>query len=336
MSTYSIIVPVYNAQKYLVDCLNSITQQRTNINYEILLINDGSTDESGKMCNIYAESDSRIRVFHQRNMGPSTTRNFGIKKAEGKYLIFIDSDDKLPVRALERIDNFRKKYQSCDLWIWGYDIFYDTEKKATVIPQNTEVISDNVLSFEYLKLYDKFLIHSPVNKCYRSDILKKYDICFPANIALGEDLIFNNQYLRHCHNIATINKSFYIYKQHPRSLTTKYHANLFDTYLSHYQDTVITLNTLGEVSSATLKFLQKKYCHYVKQAININFISTCPLNLVQKYKLIRMICKHDFTKKCFRWDESHSLYVFFVRYKFALGLLLYGYASKIKVILKGE
>ena len=88
----SIIIPVYNVEKYLSHCLNSVLSQNFN-DFEILLVNDGSTDGSDKICNEYAEKDNRIRAFHKENNGLSSARNYGLKKSSGKYVIFLDSDD---------------------------------------------------------------------------------------------------------------------------------------------------------------------------------------------------------------------------------------------------
>ena len=104
----SVIVPVYNASPYLVECIESITNQ-TYSNLEILLINDGSTDISGGICDEYAKKDSRIIVFHQNNQGLSAARNKGIENAVGQYLIFVDSDDVLRAEAITILYDAVKK-----------------------------------------------------------------------------------------------------------------------------------------------------------------------------------------------------------------------------------
>lgn len=90
----SIVVPVYNAEKYLEDCLISLVDQ-TYENIEIILVDDGSVDDSGRICDCWAEKDDRIIVYHKKNEGVSATRNFGIQRARGKFLMFVDADDML-------------------------------------------------------------------------------------------------------------------------------------------------------------------------------------------------------------------------------------------------
>ena len=96
----SIVVPVYNAEKYLEDCLISLVDQ-TYENIEIILVDDGSVDDSGRICDSWAEKDDRIIVYHKKNEGVSTTRNFGIQRARGKFLMFVDADDMLVLNAVE-------------------------------------------------------------------------------------------------------------------------------------------------------------------------------------------------------------------------------------------
>ena len=117
----SVIMPVYNAQKYLEESLNSILCQ-TFDDFELIIIDDGSTDNSYEICERYKEKDERIIVIHQINQGPSVARNIGIKKAIGKYIVFCDSDDILDKNALSLLYNAMEKYNA-DLAICGYSRF---------------------------------------------------------------------------------------------------------------------------------------------------------------------------------------------------------------------
>ena len=102
---FSILVPVYNVEKYLKECIESVLKQ-TYTNYEVILINDGSTDNSGKICNDYAEKYSQIRVYHQENRGLMLARKQGILKASGKYCLFLDSDDYYAETLLEQVEKY--------------------------------------------------------------------------------------------------------------------------------------------------------------------------------------------------------------------------------------
>ena len=109
---FSIIVPVYNVETYLGSCVNSLMNQDYG-NYEILLINDGSTDESGRICDYFSSICSKIKVFHCKNKGVSAARNYGVSQAQGEYLIFADSDDRVESDLCSHIDAVLKKNWRC-------------------------------------------------------------------------------------------------------------------------------------------------------------------------------------------------------------------------------
>ena len=114
MVKFSIIVPVYNVEKYLEDCLDSILKQ-TYDDFEVIVVNDGSTDNSQKVIDNYAKRDNRIKAFKKKNGGVSDARNYGISKAKGEYFIFVDSDDTINDKLLEKLDKEIKKYDEIDL-----------------------------------------------------------------------------------------------------------------------------------------------------------------------------------------------------------------------------
>ena len=116
----SIIIPVYNVEKYISECIESILKQTYN-NFELLLINDGSTDTSGNICDKYAELDKRIRVFHKKNEGVGIARNLGIEHARGEWICFIDSDDWISSDYFETIMN---DINIADLTFWGFKLHY--------------------------------------------------------------------------------------------------------------------------------------------------------------------------------------------------------------------
>ena len=118
----SLVIPVYNVEKYLDKCMESVLAQ-TYDNYEVILVDDGSTDNSGKMCDEYAERDSRVTVYHQKNSGVSVARNVGIENAKGEFISFIDSDDWVDESYLEKLVNAQIKYNA-DLTICEYTNVY--------------------------------------------------------------------------------------------------------------------------------------------------------------------------------------------------------------------
>lgn len=208
MDKVSIIVPVYNVEKYLDKCLDSIINQ-TYKNLEIILINDGSTDNSSEICEKYAKIDNRIIVVNNINKGVSYARNCGIKLSTGKYILFVDSDDTVDINYVYYLlcENKNDKY---DIIYCGIKDIFKYKKKYII---KDRLIRKDGLTGELRKDY-YFLIdilRVPFVKLYKSEIIKKYNIFFSENISSGEDQIFNFKYYRYVKKYKLINLPLYNY-----------------------------------------------------------------------------------------------------------------------------
>lgn len=189
MDLVSIIVPVYNVKEYLPKCLDTIINQ-TYKNIEIILVDDGSTDDSGSICDEYAGKDERIKVIHKDNGGVSTARNCGLRVAQGKYIGFIDSDDTVDKEYIEVLVNSYSK-GNIELSLCNIrDIYPDriSEKREVTTQLSGKFYDD------YHKLIN--LLRVPVVKLYRADVLKEYALFFREDVNSAEDQIFNFQYYR--------------------------------------------------------------------------------------------------------------------------------------------
>lgn len=212
MSEVSVIVPVYNVENILNNCIDSILNQ-TYKDLELVLVDDGSPDNSGKICDMYAEKDNRITVIHKENGGVSSARNAGIELASGKYICFVDSDDFLECDYLKELINIKNNYPEYENIWCGFqtvsDYFKSNVKK--VIADSSQSLSlfsnTNIMS-----LHEKWLDSSPCNKLYNRRIIFENSITFPLDLSLGEDLLFNLDYID-CTNgkIIVINKPLYNY-----------------------------------------------------------------------------------------------------------------------------
>ncbi len=184
----SIVVPVYNGEKYISKCLDSLINQSYK-NIEIIIINDGSSDNTEKICNKYKEIDSRIKVISIENGGVSKARNIGIENATGQFLMFCDSDDYV---AKDWCKLLLENYKENNLIVCDYYNVIDNEVKEFDYerPKVDSVI--NKADFLKLRLYG---INAPWNKIYYLEVIKNNNIRFDENISLGEDLRFNIRYL---------------------------------------------------------------------------------------------------------------------------------------------
>lgn len=208
----SVIVPVYNAGPYLKDCIDSLRKQ-TWKNIEVLLMDDGSTDQSGLICDDIARKDNRFKVHHNSNHGVSYTRNLAINLARGKYLVFVDSDDSVEPSYVE--DLLYPVENHYDMSICGLkEVFVDTGK-VKVREKKGELTG-----FLRQDLYHLMpFLRIPVCKIYKMSIINRYHLRFAEDISYGEDQLFNYMYYYHINNYCFIDKSLYIYKRHSDSLT---------------------------------------------------------------------------------------------------------------------
>ncbi|MDR6121164.1 glycosyltransferase involved in cell wall biosynthesis [Bacillus sp. SLBN-46] len=230
----SVIVPVYNVEKYLPRCLDSIIYQKHK-HLQIILVNDGSSDLSGKICDEYAKRDSRITVIHQKNSGVSNARNNGLLYAKGKYVQFIDGDDYIEKDMCSRL--YEAMSDNCDLVICGYRIIQDGISKSRMHDNHINTTKDWYRDF--ILMYENALLHSPCNKLY---IKKKIKVNFRQDISLGEDLIFNLDYIRSIENIICIPDVLYSYiKYMPinkklSSLASKYREDFLEIQLVLHEE----------------------------------------------------------------------------------------------------
>lgn len=193
MPTISIIVPVYNTEKYISRCINSILSQ-TFYDIEIILIDDGSTDNSGKICDEFVELDKRVRVIHQQNAGVSAARNAGIAIAQGLWIGFVDSDDWIDEKTYETAYNVAVKFDA-DL------VQYSKNKNI-----NQTIIPFNVC--EKLELFDSAMW----DKIVRKSIFDENNILFPVGTRLSEDEFVSFLCYLYSANCYFINENFYHYE----------------------------------------------------------------------------------------------------------------------------
>lgn len=223
----SVIVPVYNVEKKLDRCIDSIVKQ-TYRNIEIILVDDGSIDLSGKICDYYGSQDSRVVVYHQKNCGVSEARNQGLNLATGKYICFIDSDDYVENNYVEKLYDLIM-IKDVDLGVCNINYIYSNGLNHEVS------IGINIIDFSsisrktFLELNKKYLLYSPYNKIFKSRIIKENQIRFPSNISYGEDLIFNLKYLKYVKMIKYSRGIRYNYiADTENSLSNKYRKERFE------------------------------------------------------------------------------------------------------------
>lgn len=202
----SIIIPIYNSKATLDACLQSINNQ-TYTNLEILLVDDGSSDGSLSLCNLYSERDSRIKVLHQDNKGPSAARNLGLSQATGDYISFLDSDDEIECSYFETLLGMIKASKA-DVSAISYSIEPRGEAPKQIRKASPIESFDSNSAISHL-LYQNKLDSSQCMKLYSKEILS--GITFDENICVYEDLLFVYQVYKRCKKIVWSNRNLYFY-----------------------------------------------------------------------------------------------------------------------------
>lgn len=198
----SVIVPVYNVEKYLTQCIESILSQ-TYQEFELLLIDDGSEDNSGSICDHYSNIDSRVHVFHKENGGVSSARNMGIEHAKGEWVCFVDSDDWIDKDTFEYITGL---WKGADFLQFGYRRTGGTASEYSYVPSK-------VLRYSTSVYCTKKIYHSAIcGYLLKLNIIKKYKINFPNHIKYGEDQAFILKTLICSSEIVILDRHFYNYR----------------------------------------------------------------------------------------------------------------------------
>lgn len=220
----SIIVPIYNSARYLRSCVDSLLAQ-TYGNVEIILVDDGSSDESGHICDQYGQISDRIRVFHKENGGVSSARNLGIVHARGEYLMFVDSDD---CTHREQIAIYMEALREDAIMICGVADAEQCLSQSYMGEWREHTRMFCLEKFMDLVYADYFNV--PWNKLYEARTIKNYHIRFDESKNLGEDFMFNLEYFRHAAtSYEMVDCPLYFYQEGRQgSLDNSFHPYLFD------------------------------------------------------------------------------------------------------------
>lgn len=256
----SVILPVYNGEKYIKKCIQSILNQ-TYQDIELIIVNDGSVDDTRKIVDYYGLLDSRVCAIHKNNGGVSESRNIGIANSRGDFLAFVDADDYLPPNALKMLYKTMKE-QNVDFVCGSFLMkkrFLRKEKKN--IPVDSLETKEKKL-VEFVDIIPK----APWGKFFKKSIIEKNDIKFPVEIPYGEDAIFLFQYLANCSSFSFINETVYIYNMcNQSSAMHKYYPEMgFYMYsiAVSYTQFLMSCNISFDKDSINNRYYQIALKHY--------------------------------------------------------------------------
>lgn len=208
----SIVIPVYNVERYLERCIDSVIQQ-SYANLQIILVNDGSTDRCPQICNQYAEKDKRIEVIHKKNGGLSEARNYGLEVATGKYITFIDSDDFVHYKYVEYLFSILQQ-NAADISVCSFQRFSKIEDIEEKCQKDKKISFTGVQALENL-CYQKEIKNSACAKLYKMELFK--EVYYPVG-RLYEDLATTYKLLYRANKVVWSNKEYYYYFYRPGSI----------------------------------------------------------------------------------------------------------------------
>ena len=260
MNKVSIILPIYNSEKYLRECLESIMQQ-TFSNFEVLMINDGSTDASESICKEFVEKDKRFFLYSQKNSGVSVSRNTGLNNATGRYILFVDSDDICEKDMLEiMLENFQEE----GLVVFSYNVI-NKKGKTKIIESNSITTKDDLI---FSMCSNNNIGGFLWNKLFDYEIIKKFNIKFDNNIYFYEDFLFIMNYLRYIQKIVYVNKSLYNYRLRKNSLSSKnFNINQLSIFEA-YSKILYLINNEQSKDRIKIRYLKSYYLYKNKLSEN--------------------------------------------------------------------
>lgn len=286
---YSVIIPVYNVENYLSRCIDSLLAQNY-VDLEILLIDNGSKDQSGQICEDYATQFSNITAYHIPNKGVGSARNFGLSKAKGEFICFVDADDYLVGNLFSDVES--QLDSQLDLLVFSY--YNSIEKNLSEIDRSAKILptegkkdkSDFIALFQELWLTD--MMYTVWNKIYRKEFLEEHQIVFES-YELGEDVRFNLNVYQHVNAVLLVKSCYYVYiSGRIDSAMGQYNPNRMN-----YQ-----LEELGKVDQLMISWNSHddQFMDQIKARIlmsNIQNISKQKMSLSKKRHYVEVLCRNQ-------------------------------------------
>ena len=310
----SVIVPVYNVEKYLNDCIESIISQVYS-NLEIILIDDGSLDNSGKICDEYAKKDSRIKVIHKENGGVSSARNIGLDISTGEWIAFIDSDDWIENEYFNEL-LCTAKNNNAQIVLCGYNRIIGNKKENINTTGSNNICDNRGFLLNVLNPQTGYgFCHM---KIYKKEIIK--NIKFTEGLPVGEDALFNEMIAQNITKSIFLNKQLYNYRVNTSSVVKKYDSDYANKYLNSM---ILNKKYLFNNYKSDVEIIQNYY-NYVAYHVMLIAVNYCyhPENKEKnKKKLLKEICNINEFKEAIKKCNYNNLSItrkvtlFTIKYK---------------------
>lgn len=335
MDKVSIIIPVYNVEKYISRCIESVINQ-TYSNIEIIIVNDGSPDNSLSICESYAKKDKRIKIITKLNQGLGEARNTGLENVTGKYVLFVDGDDYIETTLVEKVvyyaitynadfvrfHNYREDIKSGKLYIphncLSEGIYYEDDILNKIIKPIIGVLpSQTNLNFVGMSVW---------RNLYKASIIIDNKLKFVSErIYISEDVIFNLNYFLKSKKAYVCSEPLYHYIVNENSLTAKFNPDRFEKEVIMYKKMIQLCSELNVCEDYFVRE-QRTFLDRSRMCIN-NLLSTKKLSIIEKKRLLLVICDNQVLEDIL---NSYPINKMNIRYRISLLLIKY---KRINIIL---
>ena len=317
-SLVTVIVPIYNSDNYLYHCINSILKQ-TYRDIEVILVDDGSTDSSGEICDNLAKKDKRVRVLHTLNCGVSSARNMGINNARGAFVFFVDSDDHIETYAVHAlVEGYNQSH--ADMVVGAFN----KVKNGSVVSEISDFAENQLYTIKDVKEYTLLYLQNPRHhqllmstwaKLFRTEIIKNNNVLFNTELRTSEDLSFNFDYLKNAESVYFISKVIYnqqklgtynslsmrLLEDDPQSLFDFIEAlDSVDSFIKNGNTEVDTTNAIGHYYIYHIVLYSVRICGQINNS-----------NKLKLYKIIHaLINESDFRNHIINYIPVKGNYKF--------------------------
>lgn len=287
----SILMPVFNGEKFIEKTVDSIIKQSFK-DWELIIANDGSTDRTEIICKRLAENDRRIKIINKKNTGVADTRNILINQAKGRYIGFVDSDDKIDKDMYMKLYSTIKRTESqlCICGIIKRKIIDESNiKEKAYVWNHKDCIEISELKKYYGEILKSKSLNPLWNKLYDRKIIQKHNIRFIDKLTTGEDFYFNIEYFKHIKKISFCKEALYVYcsyKNYNKNITSKYIDDMYSLILERKIVMKKYLKDMGYYGTRNKIEINKKYFYGIALVIKNIFHEDSNTNFIEKIKYI--------------------------------------------------
>ena len=306
----SIIMPVYKVEEYVGKAIESI-QAQTMKEWEFLIVDDGTPDRSGEICDAYAAKDDRIHVIHKENGGAPSARNLAIDMAKGEYMYFLDSDDWAEPTMLEDMYNLAKRDQA-QLVVAGFyiDTYYEKDKYLTDNYLVEDAVYPNKEAFRKnaYKLFDKILLYTPWNKLYESKYIMENNLRFPTTF--WDDFPFNVSIVRNVERVTVTSKQYYHFlRARTESETTAYRPGMYEKREEEHGWMVNLYKEWKVMDENSMEMIARRYVERFIGCVENITNPKCEMSASEKRKEIKQMLKNPRLKQMLKLAKPRSSYM---------------------------